>query len=295
MNIGLFRQFQNWRALSRLRRNISGDTSQHRNRSQRAGGSLQGRIDLLGGKNAVLMKMHLDNGTSFREISRLAGLSERTVARRIRRMAGTLMAGQYLSCLRYRDRFNWVELDIAKEYFLMGMSLKSIARRRRWSYHRARKALTKIEGLLERSQRPKQTRACHAEPFAALEGKLREASQHACHAEQREASGHRTKSFSQHRTADCRAVSIRKPDSSASPQNDTRASGPQNDTRATVPQNDMRTSGPQNDMRAAVPQHDSQKVNQVEYKLSFRAFAGMTHTSSKLTEYKDKGKSRGGK
>jgi len=33
--------------------------------------------------------------------------------------------------------------------------------------------------------------ACHAEPFAALEGKLREASHSACHAEQSEASGHR--------------------------------------------------------------------------------------------------------
>lgn len=59
------------------------------------------------------------------------------------------MEGKYITCLRYRDRFTILELAIAKEYFLMGLSIKKIAGKRNWSYYRVRQILQRIQLVIE--------------------------------------------------------------------------------------------------------------------------------------------------
>ncbi len=104
---------------------------------------------MLAGGDKILMKMYLENGNSVRQIARLIGVSEISIARRIRKMTRLLMQGQYISCLRGRKRLSATELSIAKEYFLMGLSIRGIAARRAWTFYRARKALKKIQRALQ--------------------------------------------------------------------------------------------------------------------------------------------------
>lgn len=110
---------------------------------------LRNRINLLEGLEKVLMKMYLENGNSVWQMARLTGVSETTMARRIRKMTERLMDGQYVNCLRRRSEFTKTELAIAKDYFLMGISMRRIAANRRSTYYFVRKTLRKIRDLLE--------------------------------------------------------------------------------------------------------------------------------------------------
>jgi alkylated DNA nucleotide flippase Atl1 len=105
---------------------------------------LRSRVNLLTGKDKLLMTMYLDNSNSFRQMSRLAGMSDTTIARRVNGIIKRLADEKYVSCLRNRDKFSSSEMSIAKEHFLLGLSARKIAARRRWSYYRARRTIKKI-------------------------------------------------------------------------------------------------------------------------------------------------------
>jgi len=110
---------------------------------------LRSRVSLLTGKDKLLMTMYLENGNSFRQMARLVGVNEASIARRIHKLTRRLMNGEYITCLRNRDKFNKNELDIAKDYFLAGLSMKKIAEKRGSTYYCVRKTLKKIQGLIK--------------------------------------------------------------------------------------------------------------------------------------------------
>lgn len=109
---------------------------------------LQSRIGLLSGKDKLLMTMYLENGNTFRQMARLAGVNEATISRRIHKITKRLIDGEYITCLKNRDRFTATELAIAKDYFLTGLSQKKIAKKRNYSVYRVRKILRKIQQLV---------------------------------------------------------------------------------------------------------------------------------------------------
>ena len=109
---------------------------------------LRNRLDMLSGKDKLLMKMYWENGNSLRQISRLAGVNRATIGRRINKLTERLMEGQYITCLRNRNRFTKREMAIAKDYFMLGMSMKKIADKRNWSYYQVRQTREKIQRLL---------------------------------------------------------------------------------------------------------------------------------------------------
>ena len=113
---------------------------------------LHSRVNLLTGKDKVLMTMYLKNGNSFRQMARLAGVNEANIARRIRKVTKRLIDGEYITCLRNRSKFSKPEMDVAKDYFLMGLSIKKIAAKRQVSYYGVREALKKIQRLVEVKQ-----------------------------------------------------------------------------------------------------------------------------------------------
>jgi len=126
---------------------ISVDTgSEHRERVD----VLRSRVGLLDGKDRVLMTMYIENGNSFRQMAKLTGVREETVARRIRRVTKRLMNGEYVMCMRNRDKLGWGEMEIAKDYFLTGLSIKKIARKRKATYYGIRQILKRIEAIISR-------------------------------------------------------------------------------------------------------------------------------------------------
>jgi predicted DNA-binding protein YlxM (UPF0122 family) len=110
---------------------------------------LRSRVGLLTGKDKVLMTMYMENGNSFRQMARLSGVNEVSIARRIHKVTKRLINGEYITCLRNRDRFDKNELDVAKDYFLVGLSMKKIAKKRDSTYYCVRKALKKIQGIIK--------------------------------------------------------------------------------------------------------------------------------------------------
>jgi hypothetical protein len=59
------------------------------------------------------------------------------------------MNGEYITCLRSRDKLSKGEVGIAKDYLIAGLSMKKIARRRYTSYYRVRRTLKKIQELIK--------------------------------------------------------------------------------------------------------------------------------------------------
>jgi predicted DNA-binding protein YlxM (UPF0122 family) len=109
---------------------------------------LQSRISLLAGDNRLLMTMYLTNGNSFRQIARLSGVSESTIARRIHKITQRLTDGEYISCLRNRDKFTRQQLDVARDYFLSGHSIRRIARKYDCTYYHVYKMIKQIRQII---------------------------------------------------------------------------------------------------------------------------------------------------
>ena len=105
---------------------------------------LHERIALLAGSDKAMMTMYMEKGISVRQIARLLGTTESRIARRIRKLTANLIDGEYLECLRTRERFTRNQLDIARDYFLSGMSIRIIAARRRRSCYYIRKVVSNI-------------------------------------------------------------------------------------------------------------------------------------------------------
>ena len=110
---------------------------------------LWARAQVLAGKDKALMEMYLKNGGTFRQMARLAGVSEGTIARRVHKLIRRLLDGEYIMCLRKRGQLDSLELAIARDYFLEGLSQKNIALKREVAVYQVRKALKKIKSVSE--------------------------------------------------------------------------------------------------------------------------------------------------
>lgn len=114
---------------------------------------LKRRLNLLAGTDKLLMTMYIEHGNSIRQIARIRSASEASIARRIRAISKRLADGPYIDCLRNRDKLTDRQLAIAKDYYLMGLSMKRIAAKRRWSRYRVREALIEIQSIINEPRR----------------------------------------------------------------------------------------------------------------------------------------------
>ena len=113
---------------------------------------LRGRLKLLTGRDKILMTMYMEKGISIRQIARLLGTTETKIARRIRKLTTGLVDSEYLDCLRARERFTRNQLNIARDYFLSGMSIKKIAAKRKRSFYCIHKIVMEIHEQVHANQ-----------------------------------------------------------------------------------------------------------------------------------------------
>ena len=135
-------------AVGRIHKNISQKSLQAKTEVHDRIDLLQSRIALLTGRDRLLMTMYMDNANTFRQMARLAGVNEANIARRIHKIIKRLIDGEYITCLRNREIFSNAEMIIAKQYFLLGWSIKKIANEQGCSYYHVRKSLKKIQRLV---------------------------------------------------------------------------------------------------------------------------------------------------
>ena len=108
---------------------------------------LRSRVGLLTGKDRALMKIYLDNSSTFSQMAKIAGVNESNIARRIHKLVCRLLDGQYITCLQNRDKFTQEQIEIARDYFVDGLSISEIAWRREITYYQVRKTMRKIQRL----------------------------------------------------------------------------------------------------------------------------------------------------
>ena len=108
---------------------------------------LRSRAGLLTGKDRALMKIYLENSGTFRQMARLASVNEANIARRIHKLIRRLLDGQYITCLRNRDKFTQEQIEMARDYFVDGLSMRDIADRHETTYYEVRKTMKKIQRL----------------------------------------------------------------------------------------------------------------------------------------------------
>lgn len=135
-----------------IHENISQKMLENKNRHRDEIDLLRSRLNLLDGTEKVLMTMYIENGNSFRQIARLLGVNETSIARRIHGLMERLISGEYISCLRNCGKFSRHQMEIARDYFLMGLSIRKIAAKRHQSYYHVHKILGEIQSLIKNSE-----------------------------------------------------------------------------------------------------------------------------------------------
>jgi DNA-directed RNA polymerase specialized sigma subunit len=141
--------------MDRLHENIEKEQFDTRHQVREQIDVLRKRVSLLSKKEKVMLTMYLENGNTFYQMAQLAGVTESTIARRIHRALGRLIDGQYMACLKNRDKLSEKELAIAKDYFLSGLSLKGVSKNQKRSYYNIRQTLKRIEKIINQSTKTK--------------------------------------------------------------------------------------------------------------------------------------------
>lgn len=111
--------------------------------------AVRSRITLLEGRDRLIMKMYYENGVSATQIAALMGVSTSTVSRRIKTLSRRLVGDKYQNCTRNSHRLSSEELEIARDHFIRGLSLRSIAAEQGCSFYRIREIVRKIKLLGE--------------------------------------------------------------------------------------------------------------------------------------------------
>ena len=104
--------------------------------------SLRDRLFLLSGQNRIIMSMYLENGISYRQIALLLDVSPSSILRRIRKISQAM--GIYILCLKNQEQFTQNEMSLAMDYFLRGLSIRQIARKKNTTYYHIREKIIEI-------------------------------------------------------------------------------------------------------------------------------------------------------
>ena len=113
---------------------------------------LQRRIPYLSGQDRVLMTLYAEKGLSVKQISKITGICRSTIARRIDNISKRLTYGKYFTLLQKRNLLSAGELDIAKDYFLNGLSGRTISKRQGVGKHTALRTIRKIKRIISKNK-----------------------------------------------------------------------------------------------------------------------------------------------
>ncbi|MFA5555288.1 MAG: hypothetical protein WDA68_12170 [Phycisphaerae bacterium] len=103
------------------------------------------RLEFLNEPDRILVKMFLDNANSYRQISKLLGVSVSTVSRRIEKITNRLSSENFSDVLRSRDSLAAVHLELAKDYFVRGLTIRALSDKYKTSFYRIWKILRDIK------------------------------------------------------------------------------------------------------------------------------------------------------
>jgi len=111
---------------------------------------LRRRLDLLEVKERTLLELYLEHNASYSRLAKLTGLNERYVARKLQRLLRCLQSEEYVSFVRHQRLFGPRTLEVAYDRYLLGMSVRSISRKRKISRYKVSKKIRCLEEWLNK-------------------------------------------------------------------------------------------------------------------------------------------------
>jgi hypothetical protein len=105
------------------------------------------RLDWLQGRDRILVEMIYDRGLSYRTVAELTGRRPSSICRRIRTLIRRLLCREYQICLLRRNQLTFLQMCIARERFILGMSRSAIAERHQISLYCVDQHLQHLAGL----------------------------------------------------------------------------------------------------------------------------------------------------
>ena len=108
------------------------------------------RVDLLEGNERTLLELYLEHNASYYRLAKLMGLSERYVSRKLQRLLRRLESEEYVSIVRHQRLFGPKTLEVAYDRYLLGMSVRSISKKRKLSRYMVSKKIRWLEEWLKK-------------------------------------------------------------------------------------------------------------------------------------------------
>jgi transposase-like protein len=105
------------------------------------------RAEQLSEPDRTLVQMYLENENSFRQISQLLGVSEATVARRVKKVIKRLADPNIDSVLSKGSMLGRRQRKIARDFFLRGQTVKAIAHKYGMTYYNTRRIINLLRTL----------------------------------------------------------------------------------------------------------------------------------------------------
>ena len=101
-------------------------------------------------KERTLLELYLEHNASYYRLAELTGLSDRYIARKLQRLLKRLESEEYISIVRHQRLFGPKTLEVAYDRYLLGMSVRSISKKRNLSRYRVSKKIRWLQEWLKK-------------------------------------------------------------------------------------------------------------------------------------------------
>jgi DNA-directed RNA polymerase specialized sigma subunit len=109
--------------------------------------SLCEKAEHLAEPDRTLVRMYLNHENSFRQMAQLLGVSEATVARRVKKIISRISNRHIEDVLAQSCTLSRRQKKIARDYFLRGLNVKKIAHKYKMTYYNTRRTINLLRKL----------------------------------------------------------------------------------------------------------------------------------------------------
>ena len=107
------------------------------------------RMGLLKASDRSLLEMQVKHACTYRQLSRISGLSRQQVSRRIKALIRRLTGHEYITIYRHKECFDKTQLEVAYDHYLLGLGYRKIANKRSLEEYPVRRILGELKAFLE--------------------------------------------------------------------------------------------------------------------------------------------------
>ena len=104
------------------------------------------RVKMLSDEQITLVRF-FQNTPNYRVIAKMAGVNEATIARRLKKIARHISGNNFFAALSENDNLPAEKMEILKDYFVSGLSVKIIAQNRNVSTYLVKKIVRQMSNL----------------------------------------------------------------------------------------------------------------------------------------------------